>query len=203
MQVVLTPVFDAAGRAVGSQGVFWDVTPRLAAERQLTARRRRPGAGQHAPAARSNADLEQFAYVASHDLQEPLRMVASYTQLLRRRYQGQPRRRRRRVHRLRRGRRDAHAAPDRRPAQVLARGHRGGPLRETDARRAFTQAVANLQAAVRESGAEVYARDLPAVHADATQLAQLFQNLIHNAIKFHIPSRRGAASTARSRRGCA
>jgi len=186
VQVVLTPVLDAAGRAVGSQGVFWDVTPRVAAERRL----RRVAADlerANAGLAHSNADLEQFAYVASHDLQEPLRMVASYTQLLRRRYQGKLD-----------GDADefiAFAVDGVTRMQGLIDdlltysrvGNRGDPPQETDSGRAFARAVANLGAAVRESGAEVHARDLPVVLADPTQLVQLFQNLIHNGIKFHNP----------------
>ena len=186
VQVVLTPVLDAAGRAVGSQGVFWDVTPRVAAERRL----RRVAADlerANAGLAHSNADLEQFAYVASHDLQEPLRMVSNYTQMLRRRYQG---------------RLDAdadefigYAVDGATHMQGLIDdlltyshvGNRGGSPQETDAGRAFARAVANLEAAVRESGAEVRARDLPVVLADPTRLVQLLQNLVHNGIKFHNP----------------
>jgi signal transduction histidine kinase/tRNA A-37 threonylcarbamoyl transferase component Bud32 len=183
LQVLLAPVLDAAGRVVGTQGAFWDVTPRMAAEQRLL-RTAAELERANAELARSNAELEQFAYVASHDLQEPLRMVASYTQLLQRRYQG---------------RLDADAdefiafAVDGATRMqglindLLAYsrvGTRGGPLREADCARAFEQAVANLQAAVRESGAVVRAKDLPVVCADATQLVQLFQNLIGNALKF-------------------
>ena len=195
VQVVLTPVLDAAGRAGGSQGVFWDVTPRMAAERRL----RRVAADlerANAELAQSNADLEQYAYVASHDLKQPLRDVAMFTELLRRRYQGKL---------------DADADEFIAFAVNGATwmqgliddlltysrvGNRDGPPRETDSGRAFARAVANLEAAVRESGAEVRARDLPVVLADPTRLVQLFQNLIHNGIKFHNPE----ASRGRSHR---
>lgn len=133
---------------------------------------------------RSNRDLQQFAYVASHDLQEPLRMVSSYVQLLARRYKGKldP---------------DADdfigyaadgAARMRRMIQDLLAfsrvGTRGNPPSRTDAMEVFRQVVADLEVAVKESGARVTHDPLPAVEADPTQLSQLFQNLIANAIKF-------------------
>jgi PAS domain S-box-containing protein len=133
---------------------------------------------------RSNADLSQFAYVASHDLQEPLRMVASYVQLLQRRY---------------RGKLDAdadefiHFAVDgasrmqRLIQDLLAYSRvdtRTQPTQLVESARAFDHAVANLQAAIGEHGAEVTRDPLPIVRGDPTQLAQLLQNLIGNAIKF-------------------
>ena len=183
LQVLLTPLLDGDGQSVGIQGAFWDVTPRLSSEqrlKQLAANLERT----NAELARSNADLEQFAYIASHDLQEPLRIVASYTQLLQHRYQG---------------RLDTDAdefiafAVDGvmrmqgliNDLLVLSRvGSHSEPMRETDSARAFEQAIANLHAAIVENAAVVRARDLPAVCADATQLVQLFQNLIGNALKF-------------------
>jgi signal transduction histidine kinase len=135
--------------------------------------------------ARSNAELEQFAYVASHDLQEPLRMIANYTQLLAERY---------------RGKLDEQAekyigysvdGAVRMQALIhdLLKFSRVGNAviepRTTDCRAVVEQAVRNLQAAVEESGAVVNCNGLPMVMADPSQLTQVFQNLIANAIKFH------------------
>ncbi|MEH2187672.1 MAG: GAF domain-containing protein [Nostoc sp.] len=134
--------------------------------------------------ARSNAELEQFAYVASHDLQEPLRMVTSYLQLLERRYK----------HQL-----DAnadqfitYAVDGARRMQTLINdllnysrvSTRGQPFMLVDCSVVLEQAIANLQLAIADSRAFVTYDTLPQVMADATQLTQLFQNLIANAIKF-------------------
>lgn len=159
-------------------------------EKQLRDQRRQAEkelAQKIAELARSNAELEQFAYVASHDLQEPLRMIANYTQLLAERY---------------RGKLDEQAdkyidysvgGAMRMQAliQDLLRFSRVGrqeiERRKTDCRAVVEQALKNLQAAVQESGAIVNWSALPEVMADASQLAQVFQNLIANAIKFHGP----------------
>jgi len=135
--------------------------------------------------ARSNAELEQFAYVASHDLQEPLRMVASYVGLLERRY---------------RGRLDSDAddfiefAVDgaRRMQALLSGlldlsrvGTRGRELESTESDAALRDSLINLEQAIAEAGAEVTHEPLPAVLGDRIQLTQLFQNLISNAVKFN------------------
>jgi PAS domain S-box-containing protein len=135
--------------------------------------------------ARSNEELGQFAYIASHDLQEPLRMVASYTQLLARRYKGKL---------------DADAdefiafAVDgasrmQRLIQDLLTysrvGTKGRDMRHTSSENALEQAVVNLRGSISGSGAVVTHDALPTVLADEMQLTQLFQNLIGNAIKYH------------------
>ncbi len=136
---------------------------------------------------RSNADLEQFAYVASHDLQEPLRMVASYMQLLDRRY----------------GEKLGQDAQDfigfavdgaqrmqRLIDDLLAYsriGTRGVPFEPTDSEVAFNRAMGNLEVGIEETGADVTHRPLPIVIGDSGQLVQLFQNLIGNGIKFSGP----------------
>ena len=133
---------------------------------------------------RSNADLQQFAYVASHDLQEPLRMVASYTQLLGRRYQGKL---------------DADADEfigyavegANRMQQLIkdllaySRVTQRAAFKPMDSDRALEVALSNLHMAIEKQQAVVTHDPLPTVVADGTQLAQLFQNLVSNAIKFH------------------
>ncbi len=133
---------------------------------------------------RSNRELEQFAYVASHDLQEPLRMVTSYTQLLAKRYKGKLD-----------GDADefiAYAVDGAIRMKGLINdllaysrvGTRGNPFKLTDIVLALDNASANLQSIIEESAAVVTHDSLPAVMADETQLTQLFQNLIGNAVKF-------------------
>jgi len=154
---------------------------------------------------RSNEELGQFAYIASHDLQEPLRMIASYTQLLARRYKGKL---------------DADAdqfiafAVDganrmQRLIQDLLSysrvGTAGKLLASTSSEHALDQAIVNLRKAIEDSGAQVTHDALPEVRADEGQLVQLFQNLVGNAIKYqgkgvpqvHISSARSSAGSAR------
>jgi signal transduction histidine kinase len=133
---------------------------------------------------RSNIELEQFAYVASHDLQEPLRMVSSYVQLLARRYKGK----------LDADADDfiAYAVDGANRMQMLINdllaysrvSTRGGPFEPTECEAVLEQTLANLQVAITDSGAVVTHDTLPTIMADDFQLGQLFQNLIDNAIKF-------------------
>lgn len=134
--------------------------------------------------ARSNRDLEQFAYVASHDLQEPLRNVTNCVQLLEKRYKNEPGS-------------DAAKWADY-AVESCARmkdliddllefsrvGTRGNPLEPTDCEKALARALAALRFAIEESGAVVTHDPLPILNADTAQFSQLFQNLIANGIKF-------------------
>lgn len=133
----------------------------------------------------SNKDLEQFAYVASHDLQEPLRMVSSFTQLLAKRYKDQL---------------DDDAnefinfavdGANRMQRQITDLllysriGSRGKPLLPVNSHSALEEAISNLSILIKDNHAIVTADDLPEVLADRSQLVTVFQNLIGNAIKFH------------------
>jgi len=133
---------------------------------------------------RSNTELEQLAYVASHDMQEPLRMVASYLQLVAQRYRGQL---------------DAdadefigYAVDGAKRMQALINdllaysrvGTKARPFEPTDCARVVDTALSNLRIAITDSGATVTLGSLPTVMGDSMQLLQLFQNLIGNAMKF-------------------
>ncbi len=153
------------------------------AERSLRRQAEEHLALKVAELARSNDDLEQFAYVASHDLQEPLRMVAAYTQLLAERY---------------RGKLDenadkfiGYASEGAERMQVLihdllafSRVGRKEACESVDCNAVMKDVLQALAAAILESGAVVSHGELPAVWADRTQVAQVFQNLIGNALKF-------------------
>jgi PAS domain S-box-containing protein len=188
MEISLSPLEDPSGSSL------------MAAIRDISQREK---AKQHliqtiAELKRSNDELEQFAYVTSHDLQEPLRMVASYTQLLAKHYKG-------------RLGTDADefimfavdgATRMRRLIQDLLAYSRAGtsdePLSAIASEDALREALANLEGAVKDGAAIVTHDPLPTVTMNRPQLAQIFQNLIGNAIKY-----RGADSprihvTARS-----
>jgi PAS domain S-box-containing protein len=133
---------------------------------------------------RSNAELEQFAYIASHDLQEPLRMVANYTELLAQRYRGKlDERADKYIH---------YASDGARRMQLLVAdllayarvGSQGKPLVRVSTLGVVRRVLESLRRAVREAAATVEFDELPDVLADEVQLQQLFQNLLGNAVKF-------------------
>ena len=136
---------------------------------------------------RSNRDLEQFASVASHDLQEPLRMVASYTELLARRYSSQLDDEARKfiLYAVEGATRMQQLIDD---LLLFSRvGTRKLPQESVSTEELLATALHNLQAAIDESGAEITRDELPTVRADSSQMLQLFQNLVGNAIKFRRP----------------
>jgi PAS domain S-box-containing protein len=167
---------DGAGHIVGTLSSGEDITERKRSEERLM-----KTVGE---LKRSNDELQQFAYVASHDLQEPLRMVASYTQLLAQRYKG----------RLDSDADEfiAYAVDGSNRMQGLIRdllaysraGTNGKALHEISSQDALKEALTNLRGTIEESGAVVTHDLLPAITMDDTQLVQLFQNLVGNGIKY-------------------
>jgi signal transduction histidine kinase len=133
---------------------------------------------------RSNQDLSQFAYVASHDLQEPLRMISSYTQLLQRRYVSQMNEEAQSFMRF--------AADGARRMQDLVTDlltyaqidRQGKPLAEVDVRKAVDQAIDALKLAITQENAKITVDPLPVVLGDESLVAQVFQNLVSNSLKY-------------------
>jgi PAS domain S-box-containing protein len=169
VEVSKSPVYDSADKIVGTQVMFMDVTDRVQAQHELE---------------RSNTELNAFAAVVAHDLNAPLRHVRSFCQLLRRKYQGK-----------------LDDAADEYIANITSATARMQTLINdllayarvqkeerkpvlVDFVEVFENAVANLQAAVGESGAVISRCDLPILKANPTQILQLMQNLIGNALKF-------------------
>jgi PAS domain S-box-containing protein len=177
IEIMLSPLESTEGILVTA--AIRDITVRREAEANL--------AQKVEELNRSNEELEQFAYIASHDLQEPLRMVASYTQLLSKRYKG---------------RLDSDAdefiafAVDgasrmqRLIQDLLAYsrvGKKGSELLDVSSEESLLLAINNLRSAIEDSGALVTHDPLPRVMADEVQLTQLLQNLVGNAIKYQRP----------------
>ena len=167
---------DDAGKIIGTFGISRDITARKSAEDALAQSAR--------DLARSNRELEQFAYVASHDLQEPLRMIASYLQLLELRYK----------EKLDTDGREflGFAVDGAKRLQNLIQdlllysrvGRDGDKFAWTDCEEILARALGNLKFALDESRARITHGPMPRIMGDATELAQLFQNLVGNAIKF-------------------
>jgi PAS domain S-box-containing protein len=167
---------DEAGQPAGVFAAARDISQRKRAEEALIQQTEELG--------RSNAELQQFAFIASHDLQEPLRAVSNFTGLLSLRYAGKL---------------DADAdeyikfaAEGAKRAQVLIldllafsrAGSRGGALSPVDCEAVMGDTLSNLSSAIEESGGQVTHDPLPVVEGNRTQLGQVFQNLVGNALKF-------------------
>ncbi|HEX6414334.1 MAG TPA: PAS domain S-box protein [Burkholderiales bacterium] len=179
-EVAVALVRDVYGVPQYEVAIFDEVTDRKKAEARLRE--------AHEELKRSNAELEQFAYVASHDLQEPLRMVASYAQLLGRRYEakldGDAREFMAYIV-------DGAARMKQLIEDLLAYsrvGTKGAEFKRVNAEDALKRALFNLRVAIEEAGAVVTNDPLPTLSGDEVQLGQLLQNLMSNALKFRSDS---------------
>lgn len=174
--ITISPIIDHHGYFVGASTLAYDITDRKLREMEL--------AQKTTELARSNQELQQFAYVASHDLQEPLRMISSYTQLLAKRYKGK----------LDQDADEfiAFAVEGANRMQRLIRdlleysrvGTKDMPDERIDGNMLMDTVMQNLSSSIRECEARIHIDPLPILTGNVTQLTQLFQNLIGNALKF-------------------
>jgi PAS domain S-box-containing protein len=177
VSLTISPVRDSTGVIVGASKVIRDITEREQYERSLRE--------ANVALVRSNTDLQQFAYSASHDLQEPLRMVSTYSDLLMRdfgdklgpegaEYIGYTTQGARRMEQLLKDLR----------TYTLASTLESKPPEEVDANAALKQALQGLEVAIRDSEATISSTPLPSVRIRGFELQQIFQNLIGNSIRF-------------------
>ncbi|MCK5580363.1 MAG: PAS domain S-box protein [Candidatus Omnitrophica bacterium] len=188
------PIFDSDGALLSIDGIIFDITERKKLKQQIQfafsalAEHRdkleEEVSERTEELRKSNKELEQFAYVASHDLQEPLRMVASYTQLLEKRYKDKL---------DDKAREFIHFAVD--GAQRMQKlindllkysrvGTKAKPFETVNLNGIYNHVLQNLKIIITETNTKISCQKLPTVEADDVQMIQLFQNLISNAIKF-------------------
>lgn len=179
LEVHQKTIRDAAGAIVGLRSFLLDITERKRAERTLQR--------QAEELTRSNTELEQFAYIASHDLQEPLRKILTFGDRLNRKYAGA----------LGADGLDYLARMGNAAARMQNLIHdllslsrvasHTRPFAAVDLAEVARTVVSDLEARIEELGGRVDVAPLPAIFADRMQMAQLLQNLIGNALKFHKP----------------
>jgi PAS domain S-box-containing protein len=198
-------IFGSDGKWLGQRSNNRDITDRKRMSDELEMHRdhlEELVKERTAELTRSNAEMERFVYIASHDLQEPLRMVASYLQLVDARYRKK----------LDDDAREfiEFAVDGAKRMQLLINdllsysrvGRKGQPFQPIDCEQALQMAMRNLQIAIQESGAQITHDPLPAVMGDATQLEQLFQNLLGNALKFRRDDPPKIHVGAKQKKGC-
>ena len=186
ISLTISPVKDTHGGIIGASKIARNITERKRVESDLR---------------RANQDLEQFAFSASHDLQEPLRSIKIYSELLANRYgDGLDEEAKEFVRYLRSGaNRMESLVRDLLSYTQLTKGDE--PAEMANAAAAFDVALSNLAGAISETGAEVSAEPLPYLPVHATHLQQLFQNLVGNAIKYRSPERPPVVRVTAERQG--
>lgn len=179
----VSPLHDSTAKVIGYVITLIDITERKSGEKQLRAANTE--LEQRAQAlAGSNAELQKFAYVASHDLQEPLRTITSYSQLIQKRYGGKLDEK---ADRYLNFVSDAAIRMQQLIEDLLSYSRvstEERALQRTDCAQILAQVLANLDAAIVQSKALVTWDPMPTLNAEPSQLVELFQNLISNAIKF-------------------
>lgn len=177
ISLTVSPVRDAAGVITGASKIARDITERENQDRALEQ--------ANVVLRQANADLQQFAYSASHDLQEPLRMVSTYSELLKKEFGSQlgPTADEYIDYAVQGAQRMEQLLTDLR-AYTLASTSEQIPATDVDAGAMLDKALANLAASIKDSGASITRSDLPHVTLHEFQMEQIFQNLIGNAIRY-------------------